>query len=432
MKRITIGFLLLVVMATAAKAQDFKKVRSALLLSQVGKSDPAKLEAVKSELDKVIADPKAENNVETHLLKAEILGSISGDSSLKEKYPHADVEAFEALKKYFSLDPSGEKLKADNYLGINGISQSFFRNAGKYFDAKNWDSAYARFALAAEFSDLLVAKKMTTSAFDTTTYLYTGIAAQNAKKEDEAAKYYSKLADLKVKGPNYEHIYVFLPTYYANKKDENNFKKYLALGKEVYPEKTYWSELEFEGLTNNLSLPELIKKFEADSAANKINLDQYMNYGNLFSNDKRIKDLSEAERVPYTLKALSAFTQAANLDSSNALNNYNVGVTLYSLWSRSVDSARAIKGVTPAIKAKRAQADKIADAGADKTIDWLEKAYKQISVKTDKDRVSTNVEKSSAKLLSNLYEYKRERSKGGKPADYDKFDAKFKFYDTKY
>jgi len=99
MKRITIGFLLLAAFSTGVKAQDFKKVRSALLIAQVGGSNDQKLEEAKTELDKVMADPKAQNNPEAYVLKTEIYGLIAGSNTLKAKYPTADVEGFQALKK---------------------------------------------------------------------------------------------------------------------------------------------------------------------------------------------------------------------------------------------------------------------------------------------------------------------------------------------
>src|SRR5215212_9182598 len=98
MKKITIGVMLLVAIGTALKAQDYKKVREAL-----GQS---KLEDAKAQLDKVLADPKAEGKAETYLLKTEVLGSIAANEALKAKYPTADAEALTALKKYLELEPN--------------------------------------------------------------------------------------------------------------------------------------------------------------------------------------------------------------------------------------------------------------------------------------------------------------------------------------
>lgn len=99
MKKITIGLMLLFAIGTAVKAQDYKKVREALTLAQVpGTAGQAKLEDAKAQLDKVLADPKADGKAETYLLKTEVYGTIAGNEALKAKYPNADAEAFQALK----------------------------------------------------------------------------------------------------------------------------------------------------------------------------------------------------------------------------------------------------------------------------------------------------------------------------------------------
>ncbi len=65
MKKITIGLLLFLAIGTTVKAQDYKKVREALVLAQIpGTSGQGKLEEAKAQLDKVLADPKAEGKAE--------------------------------------------------------------------------------------------------------------------------------------------------------------------------------------------------------------------------------------------------------------------------------------------------------------------------------------------------------------------------------
>jgi hypothetical protein len=100
------------------------------------------------------------------------------------------------------------------------------------------------------------------------------------------------------------------------------------------------------------------------------------------------------------------------------------------LFEEASDSARKITGVTPAIKAKRAAADKVTDEAADKSIEWLEKSYSSLAAKTTRTNTEKNVVGKAADILYNLYTYKRDRSKVLNPKDYDKFDVKSKFYDS--
>lgn len=434
MKKITIGVMFLFAIGSAAKAQDYKKVREALVLAQVpGAAGPAgqsKLEDAKAQLDKVLADPKADGKAETYLLKAEVLGSVAGNEGLKAKYPAADAEALQALKKYLELEPTGEKIKADNYIGLNSMSNSFSTKAAKFYNAKNWDSAFTGFQKVVELSDLLIKNKWSNVAFDTTSYLYAGVTAQNAKKEDEAAKYYGKLADRKIAGKDYEGIYDFLTKYHLNKNNQPEFKKYLTTAKELYPTNTMWNDLEFSNTTDNASVEDMVKKFETADAAKTIDAKGYLDYGDYFINNKKIKELDPSQKAQYTNRAFYAFTKAADLDTANGLSSFNAGVSAYSLFADASDSARKIKGVTAAIKSKRAAADKQVDSAADKSIVWLEKSFNTLSAKADRTKTEKNVVGKSADLLYEIYSYKRDRSKVLNPKNYDKYDAKMKYYDS--
>lgn len=423
MKKATIGLFLLFAVNAGAIAQDYKKVRTNLILR--------KYEDAKAELEKVSADPKAANNAETYLLKAEIYGTIAGDETLSAKYPGADREAFTALKKYLEMEPSEEKLKADNYMGVNPIYSSLFNAGVQYYNKKNWDSAFSAFKEVAELGDIFTQRKWSTSPFDTTAYLYTGVTAQNAQKMDEAAKYYGKLAEHKVAGQDYESIYEFLTKYYLNEKKEAEFNKYLVIAKEVYPQNPLWGELEFAYMSDNASLDDITKKFEEGDAGKTLTAGNYLDYGDYFINNKVIRDMEVSKKNPYLRKAYYSFSKAAELEPENSIANFNTGVAAYSIFENIADSARQIRGTTADIKTKRAAADKVADAAADKSIEWLEKAYNQMDAKTDKSRVEQNSIKSAARLLTVLYEYKRERAKGNN-ALYDKYDAKFKNYETKF
>lgn len=433
MKKITIGFLVLFALCTITKAQDAKKVRTSLLLAQLPKASMQKLEDAKVELDKLLADPKSQNTAEAMALKAEIYGLLAGNDTLKAKYPNADIQALDALKKYLELDPTEKILKDDRYTGVNPVYSSLFNSGVKFYNEKNWDSSFNKFKYVIEMSDILIARKWSATAFDTIAYLYAGATAQNAKKDEEAAKYYSALASRKLKGKDYEGLYEFLSKYYLGVKNETEFNKAIALAKEVYPENTLWTDLEFYYQTKNAEPADMLKRFTSDDAASKLTSANYFDYGNIFVNDKRIRDYDAAQRNDYTNKAVYAFEKSYEKDTTNALASYNAGVTVYAQWQDLSEAARLVKGTTADIKAKRAAADKLADAAADKSIPWLEKAFWSLLAKKQKGSL-TNLEKGcltkSTDLLYNLYAYKLDRSRGVSPKDYDKFDAKTKFFDS--
>jgi hypothetical protein len=363
-------------------------------------------------------------------LKAEVYGLITGNETLKQKYPNTDVAALEALKKYLALDPTEKIFKDDQYVGLNPIYSSLYNSGVKFYNDKNWDSSLSKFKRVIEMSDILISKKWSTTAFDTLAYLYAGSTAQNGKRDEDAVKYYTALAERKMKGKEYEVIYEFLTKYYLNTKNQAEFNKSIALAKEVYPENTLWSDLELYYQTANTEPADMVKKFTADDAANKLTSTNYFDYGNSFVNDKRIKEMEGSKRDEYTSKAIYAFGKSYEKDTTNALASYNAGVTLYSQWQDLADAARDIKGTTADVKTKRAAADKLADVPADKSIEWLEKAFWSLLAKKTRTNLEKGCLSKSTDLLYNLYAYKQDRSRGVNTKDFDKYEAKAKFFDS--
>src|SRR5215831_14680918 len=96
------------------------------------------------------------------------------------------------------------------------------------------------------------------------------------------------LADLKVAGPDFEDIYKYLIEYYSEKKDDANFKKYLATAKELYPnDNSTWTQYEMNNMTANANLTDLLQKYQQDAAAGGMNEDKLIGYAEaLATNDK--------------------------------------------------------------------------------------------------------------------------------------------------
>lgn len=434
MKKLLSVLVLLVVAVASAKAQDYKKIREALTFAQtIPTTAVSKLEEAKAGIDKMMSDPKAAKSPETFLYKAEVYGAIAGNPELSAKYPLARFEAYDAFNQYRTLDPSEKKLSIDEFPGVNNIFGIYMasRNAGaSAYSAGKFDSAFNDFSMAANLGDVFTNQKWWKSNFDTLSYLFAGASAQNAKKDAEAVKYYSAITSRKIAGSDYYPAYHFLALNYYNSKNQAELQKHLGVAKQVYPDSTIWGALESNYMLENLSLDQMSKKYDEESAANKINADSYVDYGNYFMSDKRVKELDETKRAEYTRKALDAFSRAYALDSSNGIASYNAGIVSYSLFENEYETVRKITGATAEIKAKRAQAYKSADAAADKTIDWFEKCYRTLSAKSSRSFTEKKCLNTSIDRLYNLYEYKKDRSRGVNVKDYDKYDAKFKFYDS--
>lgn len=425
MKNFAIAFSFLLVTGAVVQAQDLKKAKTAYTITMI---KPEKLEEAKVEVDKLMLDAKTSKQAESHMLKMQVYSKIAADEVLLAKYPTSDMEAYTALKKYLELEPNEEKLKAERFDGVNNVYSSFFQQGIKFYKAEQWDKAFEKFKNMVAMGDLLIARKWSTSPFDTTSYLYAAATAQNAKLESEAVQYYSKLADIKVNGKDYEGVYEYLTKYYLNNPNDEQFKKYIALAKEVFPANNLWKDLEFEYTKKNTNLASFVAKFEADDAANTLNSEAYFDYGNYFANDDKIKELPEDQRAQYNKKAQQAFEKAYQKDTTNGIAAYNAGVTAYTNWETVAQAARDIKGITADIKVKKTAANKQAFEAADQSIAWLEKAHRSLLGKAQRSNLEKGLLNKSVDLLYNVFEYKRDMSRGVNPKDYDAYEAKVNYY----
>jgi hypothetical protein len=437
-------------------AQDMKKVSSSYLLN--------KFEDAKTEIDKVSSDPKAQAKPEFWFWKASIYGAIYDDKALNVRYPYAGETAFAAFKKYAELEPT---FKTMNESPIPGKAAVDFLYRGTltqgigFFDKKQWDSSFRYFSKAAEIGDLITKYNWrgNKQAIDTTTVLFAGYAAQNSKKADDAAKYYTRIANLKITyntaAGEMKDIYEYLVFYYLERKNTADFNKYLALAKELYPKSIdSWADYETEYIEKNYSLAEKTAAYDKGDADGSLTANQYLAYGNMFYNLKEEEKtgLDSTKLISYRNKAEDAFMKGYNKDKTNGLAAYNAALISYNEWvmlddkfeenikkvadlnrrkttEKDIKKKAAFDPQISSVKADNARIEKVQHGFADKAIQWMENAYQSLSPKKELDRSEKPVINKSVDYLANLYLWKRDKSKGNN-AEYDKYDALYKKYDA--
>ncbi|OYW79928.1 MAG: hypothetical protein B7Z27_04690, partial [Sphingobacteriia bacterium 32-37-4] len=222
-----------------ATAQDFKKVETNVYLK--------KFEEAKTEIDKAMADPKNQGKAEGYYWKSRIYAALFQNEATRAKYPTAVEDAHAAFQKYAEMEPALAKVKekgADGYFDMYATSFGVGINS---FKEKKYDAASKEFEKAVIYSDYIFQNKWASSQqpFDTTSILYCAYSFQNAQKPDDAVKYYTRLADSRVTGEGFADIYKYLVDYNTKKKNKEGFEKYMALGKEVYPNEN-WEDFEIE------------------------------------------------------------------------------------------------------------------------------------------------------------------------------------------
>ena len=213
------------------------------------KISKAKWDEAREKIDKYLATEKNAKKAEGWYYKAVIYNNLSKDEKLKVTYPEAKTEAFTAYQKYVDLDPKQILGTLNQNITLFDLFYSYNEIAINSFNAKNFELALENFKKAEAVEDYIVKKGYTYNAtalpkLDTSLILNTAAAAMQAKKPDEAASYYSKLADAKIADSSYVEVYEFLVNHYNTKKDLANRTKYLAIGRELYPKNAYWCEVE--------------------------------------------------------------------------------------------------------------------------------------------------------------------------------------------
>lgn len=253
---------LLAISALYAGAQKLDKAKDLL-----SKKD---LNGAKNEIEGVLTNDKTKNNSEAWYVKSKIYMAISKDSSLKTTVPDARNTSFEALNTYLAMEKANVKDSAkrdvailmDNNAVLADLYLGYNHDAAAYFNANNFNDALTNFQKSLEVFEILRDRKITPVQFDTTSTLYAGVAAEKAKKPDQAAIYYGKIAERKIKSEGFIDIYKWLANYYQEKNDLATSSKFIQLGADVYPDDPFWSAYELDMIREKGSKDDLFKKYE--------------------------------------------------------------------------------------------------------------------------------------------------------------------------
>lgn len=263
-------FVTIAFMALTMQAQKVDKAKDLL--------NKKKTAEAKTEIDNFLAIEKNKTNSDAWYTKAKVYLAIATDPALKATVTDARGEAFEAVKKYYELESTIKdstkrylQLTLENNSPLVDLYKGYSADGSTYYNANNFNDALTNFAKCLEVFDFMSQKKMIIHQFDTTTVLYTGIAAEKANKPDEAAKYYGKIADRKINSEGFIEIYKWLADHYSKKGDLTSAGKYISYGRQAYPGDTFWDAFDLEMIREKGTKEELFKKYEEVITANPDN-----------------------------------------------------------------------------------------------------------------------------------------------------------------
>ena len=216
-------------------AQNYDPVKTLVMLNQ--------FEKAKTDLDKSFTNAKYTAKPEAFILKTAVYAGLSALDGKKDTPAGAQLveDADASFTKYKEVDPAMSLINEPIYQNsIITLYSSFYTLGFNDYNKKEYQSALGKLNKAIFYSDLLIKQKVLASSLDTNVLILAAITAETGGFKDEAAGFYTKLANAKVGGEGYEGVYRYLVTYHFGKKNMENFEKYKKLGKEVYPKSDYF------------------------------------------------------------------------------------------------------------------------------------------------------------------------------------------------
>lgn len=379
-----------------------------------------KYEDAKTQIDQYLTVEKNAKDQDAWYTKAKIYNDLATDSSISSKYPTARADAFDALKKYVSMDEKKQylQLQLENYKPIMDIYQGYFKSGAAAYNKGDYKDAYPNFQKCLEAGAYMFENKWSTVSLDTNVVLYAGISAEKANMKDDAATYYAKLADAKVHGEGMDQIYKWLVVYYADKKDEANMTKYIGLGKQVYPADGFWESYELDYLREKGDKAALFAKYKEmiakypDSATYRFNYAVEL-YQEAYKADASQRPANSDELIK---EAQENFKKVLEIKPNYAQPNlvlgqisYNQGVDL-NAKAKAIKPGAAGKLTPDQIKQKAAIRDDM-NKKFDEAIPYFEKVDQILGGQGKLKMDDKSALKDALDLLVTIYDQKNDKEK---------------------
>jgi len=391
-------------------------------LKQLGKSNDKAKEAI----DKLTADPNSKN-AEAWYAKAQVYNALATDDKFKASVPDAYEQAFEAFKKAYDIDPNNKRMLLDLYKTGFVSYEGVANRAAAAYQANNMAAAFATYKKTLEYGDYLKSKNLTYSGFsvpklDTGMVFMAGYTAMKLDKAEDATIYFTRIAEAKIgKEPDYIIPYQFLSFQYKSKKDEANFKKFVDLGRQVYPKDPYFITIKLDWARENNNYPELFNAYEELIALEPDSLTNNLSYASEMFDYLFIKN---TDKKPADFDAVAAKIEAQikktiGKDYDPLSSNLILGQLYYNEGLDYVTQADKIKSTKPDDVKKKADLKTKATARYDLAIPYTEKVASILEQKgmTTLNSKEKHTLKNMYIMLGDMYTIKGDKVK---TAEYDK------------
>ncbi len=401
--------LLVILGSSSLFAQTIEEIEA-----QVGKGE---LDKAKATVDAFLAKEKNQTKSDGWWYKGLVYNEIAKSEKYKSLAPDGRMEAFNAFKKYYEIDPKAVRGTLEQHVRLFDIYNGYFEMGVTNFGGTKFDDALTNFKNALMVEEFISGKGYEYNGFkfpvfDTTLIQNIALSAYKANKLDEAVIYNKKIADRRISGESFLDVYLLIVEYYHNKKDLANREKYLNLGNELYPENNYWFQTEVEDVDEN-DKKALFAQYEKLLPKYPGNYTMRYNYGVELYNYSLAKEKSErpADYKTVVPKIETVLKQAIAINKNNPESKVLLARSYYNLLYDLDDQRSAIKGTTPADQKRKDSIKLKATVMADQVIQQAQDAYDLY----DKRPCLKGSEKANfrsvADFLSAAYEYKGDKVK---------------------
>lgn len=369
----------------------------------------------KTSVDAFLTKEKNAAKWEGWWYKGVIYNELAKSDAFKNLVPDARMEAFNSFKKYYEIDPKAIQGTLEQHVRLFDIYSGYFDIAAAQFNEKKYNEAFTNFKNAYTIEEYIAAKgyeynNFKFPAFDTTLIQNIALSAYMAKKDDDAASYYKKIADQKIAGKDNADVYQYLVDYYHNKKDMANREKYLQLGRELYPDDDFWYQTELADVDDK-DKKALFAKYEELAAKYPNKYVLFYNYAVELFNYAYTKESNPPDYKEVQKKIDAALKQSLSINKNYVEASVIMSRHIYNQTFDLQDEMVAVKGNTPADQKKKADLKAALVAKADELIPYAKTAYDTYGAKATLKPLEKANYKIVTDMLSSAYELKGDKAK---------------------
>jgi len=253
-----------------------------------------------------------------------------------------------------------------------------------------------------------------------------GYTAMKLDKIDDALKYFGPIAEAKIgKEADYVIPYQFLAYQYKARKDEANFKKYVELGRQVYPKDPYFVTIKIDWARENNNYPELFNGYEELTALQPDSLNNNLSYASEMFDYLFIKnpDKKPADYDAIGTKIETQINKTLSKDYDPLSSNLIIGQLYYNQGLDQATEADKVKGAKPEDTKKKADLKAKAAAKYAQAIPHIEKVTSMLEGKGTVSGKEKSTLRNMYIMLGDMYTATGNKAKAG---EYDKKYAALK------